>query len=69
MVTQIVLENHLLEVGLTQNHWETMALRMLTSVGLFCFIMCEDLHEHNFIEMAFGGRPGHVWLHTTLEGS
>ena len=25
MVTWIVFENHLLEVGLTQNHWETMA--------------------------------------------
>ena len=26
MVTWIVLKNHLLEVGLTQNWWETMAL-------------------------------------------
>ena len=33
MVTWIMLKNHLLEVGLTQNR-ETMALRMLTTVGL-----------------------------------
>ena len=37
-------ENHLLEVGLTQN-WETMALRMLTTVDLFYFIIVEDPHE------------------------
>ena len=44
MVTWIVFKNHLLEVGLTQNR-ETMALRTLTTVDLFYFIMCEDLHE------------------------
>ena len=43
MVTWILLKNHLLEVSLTQNV-ETMALRMLTTVGLFYFIMCEDPH-------------------------
>jgi hypothetical protein len=32
------------EVGLTQN-WGTMALQALTTVGLFYFTMCEDLHE------------------------
>jgi hypothetical protein len=32
---------HLLEVGLTQNR-ETMALRMLTIIDLFYFIVCED---------------------------
>ena len=37
-------KNHLLEVGLTQNR-ETMALRTLTTVDLFYFIMCEDPHE------------------------
>jgi hypothetical protein len=42
MVTSTVFTNHLLEVGLTQNR-ETMALRMLTTVDLFYFIMCEDL--------------------------
>ena len=45
IVTWTIFRNHLLEVGLTQNHWETMALRTLTTVGLFYFIMCEDPHE------------------------
>ena len=44
MVIWIIFKNHLLEVGLTQN-WETLALRTLTTVDLFYFIMCEDLHE------------------------
>ena len=44
MVTWIIFKNHLLEVGLTQNQ-ETMTLWTLTTVGLFYFIMCEDLHE------------------------
>ena len=39
-----ISKNHLLEVGLTQNQ-ETMALRTFTTVDLFYFIMCEDLHE------------------------
>ena len=41
MVTWTVFKNYFLEVGLTQNR-ETMALRMLTTVGFFYFIMCED---------------------------
>ena len=45
MVTWTSFKNHLLEVGLTQNWPEIMALRTLTTVGLFYFIMCEDLHE------------------------
>jgi len=44
MVTWTISKNHLLEVGLTWN-WETMALRMLTTVDLFYFIMCEDPRE------------------------
>ena len=36
--------NHLLEIGLTQNR-ETTALRMLTTIDAFYFIMCEDPHE------------------------
>ena len=44
-VTWTIFKNRLLEVGLTQNHWETMALWMLTTVGLLCFIMCKDPHE------------------------
>ena len=42
--TWTVFKNHLLEVGLTRNQ-ETMALRTLTTVGLFYFIMFEDPHE------------------------
>ena len=44
MVTWIIFKNHLLEVGLTQN-WETMALRMFTTIDLLYFIMCKNLHE------------------------
>ena len=44
MVTWIIVKNHLLEVGMTRNR-ETMALRPLTTVGLFYCIMREDLHE------------------------
>ena len=67
MVTWIVFKNHLLEVGLPQNQ-ETMALQMLTPVDLVYFIMCEDPHEHTFIKIIFGWGPGHIWLHTRLEG-
>jgi hypothetical protein len=38
------LKNHLLEVGPTQNR-ETMALRTLTTVDSFYFIMYVDPHE------------------------
>ena len=68
MVTWTVFKNHLLEVGLPQNPWEAVALRTLTSIGLFYFIMCEDPHELTLIEIAFGGGPGHIRLHTTIEG-
>ena len=67
MATSTVFKNHLLEVDLTQNR-ETMALRMLTTIVLFYFIMCTNPREWKFIEIAVGWRPGHVWLHTTLEG-
>ena len=53
MAARTIIRTHLLEVGLTQN-LETMALRMLTTVGLFYFNMCEDPHEWNFVEIAFG---------------
>ena len=43
MVTRMIFKNHLLEVGLAKN-WETMELRMLTTVNVFYFIMCEDPH-------------------------
>ena len=44
MVTWTTFKNRFLEVGLTPNR-ETMALRMLATVDLSCFIMCEGLHE------------------------
>ena len=44
MITWPIFKNHLLEVDQTQNQ-ETMALRTLTTVDLFYFIMCEDPHE------------------------
>ena len=53
MVTWTIFKNQLLEVGLTQNR-ETMVLRTLTIVDLFYFIMREDLHEYEFIEITFG---------------
>jgi hypothetical protein len=37
-------QNHLVEVGLTHSR-KTMALRKLTTVGLFYFITCKDPHE------------------------
>ena len=43
-VTWTNFKKHLLEVGLTQNR-ETMTLQILTTIGLFYFIMCEDPHE------------------------
>jgi hypothetical protein len=61
-----LLKTTLLEVGLTYNR-ETKALRTLTTIGLLYFIMCEDLHESKFIDIAFGRGPNHIWLHTTLE--
>ena len=44
MITWIIFKNYLLEVGLTHSP-ETMALRTLTTIGLFYCIMCEDPHE------------------------
>ena len=37
MVTWTILQNHLLEVGLTQFNQESMAFQMLTTVDLFYF--------------------------------
>jgi hypothetical protein len=54
MVTWTIFKVHLLEVGLTKNRGETMALRTLTIVDSFYFIMCENLHELEFIEIPFG---------------
>jgi hypothetical protein len=43
-ITWITFQNHLLEVGITQNQ-ETMAFRTLTTVELFYYVMRENLHE------------------------
>jgi hypothetical protein len=67
MVTSTIFKTHLLEVGLTQN-WESMALWMLTTIGLFYFIMREDPLNRNSFDIAFGRGLGHIRLHTTLEG-
>jgi hypothetical protein len=66
MVTWTIFKNHLLEVDLTHNR-EAMALPTFITVELLCFIMCEDLYEVTFIEIAFDFGLGHIWLHTTLE--
>jgi hypothetical protein len=44
MLIWTIFNNHILKVGLTLNQ-ETIALRTLTTVNLFCFIMREDPHE------------------------
>ena len=55
MVTWTIFNTHLLAVGLTQNRGETMALRTLTSVGLFhlsCVRMCMNKKslEYHMVE-------------------
>jgi hypothetical protein len=32
------------------------------------FNIREDPHEYTFIEITLNWEPGHIWLHTTLEG-
>jgi hypothetical protein len=54
VITWNIFKNRLLNVGLTQNRWETKSLRTLTTVGLFYFVMREDPHELKFIDIAFG---------------
>ena len=49
MVIWTIFKDHFLEVGLPQN-WETMALRTFTTVELFYFIICENMHDLKFIE-------------------
>jgi hypothetical protein len=41
LITRTVFKNHLLKAGLIPNR-ETMALRTLTTIGLFYFTMSED---------------------------
>jgi hypothetical protein len=59
MVTWTIFKNHLLEVDLTHNR-EAMALPTFITVELLCFIMCEDLYEVTFIEIAFDFGLGHI---------
>ena len=61
MVTCIIFENHLLEVGPTQNH-DTMAC---------WFILFYHVWRPAWIDIHWNSmwlRPNHTWLHTTLEG-
>jgi hypothetical protein len=44
MVIWIIFNNHLFQVGLTQNP-ETMALRTLITIDLRYINMCDGLHE------------------------
>ena len=69
VVTWTIFKNHLLNLGLTQNHWETMALRTLTTVDLFYFVMRKDTHELKFTEIAFGWGPRYIWLSHYTWGS
>ena len=73
---------HALDHKSTQTWWLTNASFVDFVLGLpgdhgtpnvhncwfILFIMCEDLYELKFIEIAFDWGPGHIWLHTTLEG-
>ena len=58
-------QNRLLKVGLTQSR-ETMALRTLTTIDLFYFIMCEDPHEQTSIEIAVDWGSGRIQYDFTL---
>ena len=66
MVTWTILKNHLLEVGLTQNHWQN-ALWMLTTIGSLYFIMVwGPAWMKNPVEIAFGWRVrSHMTSHDT----
>ena len=46
MATWTIFKNHLMETCLTENR-KTLALRMLTTVGLFYLTTCEYPHEQN----------------------
>ena len=68
MVTRTIFKTPSLGGRPNTKNQETMALWMLTTVGLFHFIMREDSCEYKFIEIAFGWGTGYIWLHTTFEG-
>ena len=68
MVTWTIFQNPLMEVGLTEDR-ETMTLQTLTSVDFCSILSCVRTRTNKkIIELAFGRGPGHIRLHTTLEG-
>ena len=69
MVPWTVFENHPLEVGLIQNRpgrpQDSEHSQLLVCSILSCV---RTRMNRNSIEIAFGWGPGHIHLHTTLEG-
>ena len=65
MVTWTIFQNHLWEVGLTQNR-KTMAFQMFNNRW---FVQFYHVWEPAWIEIeiTIGLGPGQIWLHTTLE--
>ena len=56
MVTWTIFQNHLLEVGLTQNQ-KTTTLRPLTTIALFHFILYDNLHESKLVSKHLAEGP------------
>ena len=53
MLISTIFQNRLLEVGVTQKIGRLWRSKRSQPLILFYFIVCEDLHEHKFIEIAF----------------
>jgi hypothetical protein len=67
MVTCIVYKNHLLEACPTQKPED----HGTPNVDIHCFILFDHVQGPKWIKLtkiAFGWGPGHIRLHTTLEG-
>ena len=62
--TWTIADNRLLETKKPGRPWHSECPQPLI---YSIMIMCENPHEQNFIEMAFGWGPGQVWLHAILE--
>ena len=62
--TWTIVDNRLLETKKLGRPWHSECPQPLI---YSIMIMCENPHEQNFIEMAFGWGPGQVWLHAILE--
>ena len=67
MVSWTIFKNHLLEVRLTQKPGDHGTLNPHT-INLWYFVMCEDPTWIEIHRSSIWLRPGHTWLHTTLEG-